>query len=345
MRDQGSDTTEAAPSPTAEPSAAMLRSILDEQLELVCRFAVDGRILYVNPAYASLGGATPATLIGQDFWRFIPAEERTNVEGLLKGLTPDNPTVIVENSFVGPSGVIWTRWRNHAVEFDGDGRWTVAQATGIDITRERAAEDALKASEAHLRLMVDELNHRVKNMLAMIQALAAQTISDRADRESLVSRLMSISRVQSMLTARSWAGADLAEIMTDVSRMAEAARFELDGPSVDLPPRTAVALSVALHELYTNAAKYGALAAADGRVSVRWRLDPASRAFELEWRETGGPPVTPPTRRGFGSRLIEAGLSREFEGRAAIGFHPEGVVCRITGRLPTQQEPSGGQPL
>lgn len=340
MDDQAKvDGTDEIAAGGLRPSADILRSILDEQLELVCRFDGKGRILFVNRAYARVGGVEPEALIGSDFRRFVPSEERTRVEALLDALSPETPAVTIENSFVGRDGVVWIRWRNHAVDFDQSGRWTIAQATGVDITRERAAENALKASESHLRLMVDELNHRVKNTLAAVQSIARQTLRPGrpADQtiELFTARLVALSAAHNVLTRQNWEGAVLPEIVSgalDPFGVHGEGRLTATGPEVRLSARAALALAMALHELATNAAKYGALSTEAGRVELDWRLEPSDEGarLELEWRERGGPPVSPRRHGGFGSRLLTQGLPAELDGVAELDFAPDGLVCRIS---------------
>lgn len=206
------------------------------------------------------------------------------------------------------------------------------------------ASAELRRREVARRLLVDELNHRVKNTLATVQSLAAQSLRTLTDdaaltgRATFEARLLALASAHDVLTRESWASADLHDVVSEVIRPygeAGAARFTVKGPHVRLVPRTALALSMALHELCTNAAKYGALSAAAGIVEVEWQVDGGhdGRHLHLTWQERGGPPVTQPTRRGFGSRLIERGLASELSGTTRIVFEPTGVTCAITASL------------
>ncbi|MET3665225.1 PAS domain-containing protein [Caulobacter sp. 1776] len=197
-----------------------------------------------------------------------------------------------------------------------------------------------KRAELHLRLLVNELNHRVKNSLATIQAIAAQSFTgaralDQAQ-EAFSSRIVALAEAHDLLTRENWEGAELHDVTARVAELhGGPARFDLSGPAIRLSPKTALSLSMALHELATNAVKYGALSTPDGRIRLAWDLcpDPGAERLDLVWTETGGPPVKPPTVRGFGSRLIERGLAAELSGSATIDFQPEGVVCRIRALL------------
>ncbi|MBP9234615.1 MAG: PAS domain-containing protein [Hyphomonadaceae bacterium] len=188
--------------------------------------------------------------------------------------------------------------------------------------------------EQHLRLVVNELNHRVKNTLAMIQAVAAQTFRNANDlpqaQAAFSARILALARANDLLTGENWEGASLSDIVAGVS-VAHAGnqpdRFTAKGPVVRLSPKAALSLSMAMHELATNAVKYGALSNDAGRVDVIWGVKDGR--MRIEWRESGGPPVTAPGRRGFGSRLVERGLAGEMGGKADITFEPSGVVCII----------------
>ncbi len=183
--------------------------------------------------------------------------------------------------------------------------------------------------EQHLRLVVNELNHRVKNTLAMIQAIAAQTFRNADDlpqaQASFSARIMALARANDLLTGENWEGASLSDIVAGVIRGACAAtspdRFTAKGPVVRLSPKVALSLSMAMHELGTNAVKYGAMSNDSGRVDVSMGASgEGAERMRIEWRESGGPPVTPPPRRGFGSRLVERGLAGEL-GRHSAAEH------------------------
>lgn len=199
-----------------------------------------------------------------------------------------------------------------------------------------------KTTEEHLRLMVNELNHRVKNSLATVQGIATQTLR-RSDippevREALTARLLALAAAHDVLTDERWRGADIADLVDAASApyaSFEGRPFVVSGPSLYVPPRVAIALAMVLHELATNAAKYGALSVVGGRVHVDWSIaaEGELRRLRLTWREQGGPRVSPPTRTGFGSRLIQRGLSDELGGRTRLRYEPHGLVCEIEALL------------
>ena len=194
-----------------------------------------------------------------------------------------------------------------------------------------------KVAEEHQRLLINELNHRVKNTLARVQAIAFQTLRGEVPlaeaRARFEARLMALSAAHNLLTEENWAGASLERVVNDaIEHLAgEAGRFDVAGEPLRLAPRAALALAMALHELGTNAAKYGALSAEGGRVAIAWASD--GDKLRLEWRESGGPPVETPKRRGFGSRLIERGLEADLGGVAALHFELGGLRCVIEASL------------
>lgn len=211
-----------------------------------------------------------------------------------------------------------------------------------------------KRAEEHLRLMVNELNHRVKNTLATVQGISTQTL--RAGeiptpvREALTARLLALAAAHDVLTDEKWAGADIRELLEQTAApyagLDGRRPLVLEGPHLYLAPKIAIALALAFHELATNAAKYGALSAPDGQVRVAWQAEDTAqgRRLSLVWRETGGPPVTPPTRTGFGARLIQRGLSAELGGEVSLEFRPEGLVCTMQAILADREpELSWGQ--
>ena len=186
-------------------------------------------------------------------------------------------------------------------------------------------------------LLIEELNHRVKNTLAILQSIATQTFrsASRAEREKFEGRLGALAEAHNLLSTEKWQGSDLAEVIGRVLQpylLNNPERVRMFGPAVPLSPRLAVVLSMILHEIATNAAKYGALSNETGTVVLDWEIIEASagRQLRLIWTETGGPPVVAPVQRGFGSRLIERSARDQLGGEATVDFLPRGVVCTVT---------------
>ncbi len=264
--------------------------------------------------------------------KFHPADRNRMWARLAKALDPKGDGRYDVEYRVRQLDDSW-RWLSvwGLVEFEGQGtnRKPVAIAGASRDLSER------KQAEELQRLLGNELNHRVKNTLATVQSIVNQTLRGAVDTEAarttLNARIVALAGAHDLLTDRSWAGADLADLAARAVAPFVSGQIALVGPSVDVPPGQALALSLALHELATNAAKYGALSRPEGRVELRWQVQ-AGR-LNLSWRESGGPPVVPPTRQGFGSRLIEHALSRDLDGKTRLEFAPEGVRCSIMAAL------------
>lgn len=193
-----------------------------------------------------------------------------------------------------------------------------------DMTEQRQAAETQQ-------VLIGELNHRVKNILMAVQALAEQTIRTTETPADFVAalrgRLAAMARAHDLLTSRVWKGAELEEVVrAALAPWLGEGRIALSGPPVALRSRQALALSMALHELATNALKYGALSVPEGWVTIHWD---ANGAIDLRWEESGGPPVSPPTRQGFGSRVLNRALAAELDGAIDLRFAPAGVTCAI----------------
>ncbi len=195
-----------------------------------------------------------------------------------------------------------------------------------------------KAADAQRELLLAELNHRVKNTLAVIQGIAHQTFRgpvalDKA-LDAFEGRLIALGAAHNLLTQANWEKAELSELAADTLLRGGSDRVSLAGPDISLKPKEALAVALALHELYTNAVKYGALSNDDGRIELAWSVGAtADRHLSLVWREIDGPPVAPPTHRGFGSRLLERTLAHDLDGRVRLDYARDGLVCVIEAAL------------
>lgn len=216
---------------------------------------------------------------------------------------------------------------------DPRGRVVGASKIARDVTERRRNEERRK-------LMINELNHRVKNTLATVQSLAAQTFrgeNESPARKRFESRLVALARAHDLLTRENWEGVDLQELLQEVinSICVEPQRVHASGPPLVLRPKLALALSMAFHELCTNAAKYGALTTEKGRIKIHWLVGVRDRERQLHmrWQEIAGPTVAPPTRKGFGTRLLERALALELGGKGNLSFSPGGVIFTIEAPL------------
>ncbi len=226
----------------------------------------------------------------------------------------------------------------------GQTRWVVAEGMATIVGGKPSRllgtvrdVTARKKAEEQRTLLVNELNHRVKNTLATVQSLASQSFRDappetKAMLRQYEARLFALARAHNILTRESWNGADLQEILRDtlaahLQALANS-RVTISGPAVRLSAQQGVSMAMAAHELATNAVKYGALSVETGRIAMSWTFDDGMLAFA--WRESGGPPVVAPARSGFGTRLLTRGLARELDGKIELCFESSGVICRIT---------------
>ena len=208
-----------------------------------------------------------------------------------------------------------------------------AVSVSLDITER-------KQSEEQRRMLMNELNHRVKNTLATVQSLAQQTLRDTVPiaegRATFTDRLFALSRAHDVLTQESWEGAELRDIAESTAKVhGSPNRFIVEGPPVKLSPSLSLSLFIAFHELATNAMKYGSLSNATGTVRIRWSVASAgkSRTVSISWRERGGPTVQPPSREGFGSKLIHRSLAAEQDASVVVTYAPDGLVCEMKARI------------
>ncbi|WP_064707358.1 PAS domain-containing sensor histidine kinase [Rhizobium bangladeshense] len=296
-----------------------------------------GRITFYNNAAIQMSGRTPQA---GDMW--CVTWRLFNPDGtplphdqcpMAIALREDRPVRGVEAIAERPDGSRVPFIPYPTPLHDGDGHLVGAINMLVDITERKRAESRQKT-------LIDELNHRVKNMLATVQSLSGQTARYADDLDDFLrrfeDRLLALSRAHDLLTKRHWEDAPLDSLAREVLMplAGEAAgRIKVHGPPAALNSRTALSLTMALNELATNAIKYGALSSEAGWLSLTWRLQGEAGAqprIMLEWHEHDGPPVRPPTRRGFGTRLMERCIERDLGGEFDLVFEQAGVSCRIS---------------
>ena len=287
-----------------------------------------------NPAAETLFGYTAEEAIGATASLLVPPD------------CPDGPRGVFDRAVAGET----VRTEGVRVAKNGERiqvaitaapiRASEGSVVGVKATMRDIREE--KAIERQQQLLINELNDRVKNTLATVQGIAAQTLrssaTDAEARAAFEARLLALSKVHNVLTRENWEAVSLADIAAEVLAPhggEDPARFAIAGPDVRLHPRMALPIAMALHELATNAIKYGSLSRERGRVALDWRVDPApgGARLRLRWAEQGGPAVAPPSRKGFGSRLIERSLTLELGGKVTLGYAPDGVVCTIDAPL------------
>lgn len=272
-------------------------------------------------------------MTNDDLLQLIHPDDRAYREALIVRALSAQEDLEVEYRVNRPDGEqVWILVRGRA-EYDENGMPLRAQGVSLDITDRKRAEE-------RQRILVAELNHRVKNTLAIVQSLALQTHratdSPIEFMEALNARVRALAKAHDMLTDNSWEGLMLKDVISRTLEPyagdgATGHHIEVAGPPVRLDAQAAVVLNIAFHELVTNAVKYGAISAPGGAVTVAWTVDtlvdPAS--IEIVWTEQGGPPVEQPSRRGFGSHMLEAGIAHELGGKVALDFRRDGLICRM----------------
>jgi PAS domain S-box-containing protein len=287
---------------------------------------LDGIITSWNNGAERIFGYTAEEANGQPITIVIPQdrqdEERTILTRIRRGERIDhfetvrqrkNGSLIVVSLTVSPVK-------------DAQGRILGASKIARDITEQKRAQEQIAT-------LAREAEHRSKNLLASVQATVHLSRAETSEglKRAIEGRIQALANVNSLFVSTRWIGAELSSIATqELTPYSDQSgtRVQIDGPQVLLEPNAAQAIAVTLHELATNAAKYGALTAAKGRVELKW-LHEADGPLILRWTEVGGPPVQIPTRKGFGSRVIE-GVIGQLKGKACFDWRPEGLVCEIS---------------
>ncbi len=315
---------------------ARLAAIVNSSPDAIIGLLPDDRISSWNPAAERIFGLRAALAIGLPLRRLLPPKPSAEAQQFFDSESEPQLDGDFEMNWQRPTGESVRLSMNYGPILDDDARTPIAgKLIARDITKDHRAK-------RHAEMMMDELNHRVKNTLATVQAIVMQTSTTATNlsdfKEDFLSRLMALSQTHNLLAKDDWNGASLVEIVEHEmspwrhhDSEANSRRIQTSGEDVTLRPKEALALSMALHELTTNAAKYGALSNTQGRVAITW----STRAVEqcswltLQWIEHDGPTVKPPTHSGFGSRLIREGVAYELGGEVKLEFPTSGVTCNI----------------
>ena len=301
----------------------------------------EGRILLVNAHAEKLFGYRRDELVGKEIELLVPRRFRGTHPGFRKtyaGQPSARPMGAGRDLFA---------LRKDGTEVPVEiGLSPIRTDEGLIVLSAVVDISERKRAEAQRELLLAELNHRVKNTLAVVQGIAHQTFK-RTDaspeaRHAFEGRLAALAAAHNLLTRANWEQASLEHLTAEALqvRAVNEQRLSFAGPRVHLQPKQALAVAMALHELCTNAIKYGALSNESGSVAFEWRRSdgPAPR-LTMVWREQGGPAVAPPVRRGFGSRMIERALAQDLKGEVTMEFRPDGFVCTIDAPLPEKVAP------
>ncbi len=269
-------------------------------------------------------------------FNILPGDQGRPLTDLASRLPLPNFAEDVRNVFAGGAPVerrvklerAQTHFLVRLLPYRNDGKIDGVVATFIDVT-------AMTQAESHQRVLIAELNHRVKNMLSVVLALAEQTMRSTETMEefraSFAARVQSMARSHELLSRESWTEGALDELVRLQLAPFGLDRITMQGPPLRLKPKQALSAGMVLHELATNAGKHGALSAPEGRVRLSWTVTSVEDGWftMVEWREEGGPPAEPPARRGFGLKLVEKETAYNLGGKAEFAFSPEGLAVRI----------------
>ena len=304
------------------------RLIFEQAEDIIFTADIDQRITDANAAGARAIGLSRSDLIGRSIAEFVDAAGFRQTTTMLDAKLREGGNTRHELPVTAPDGRRM-RWENNSTLIvDPDKRPIGLLSISRDVTERREFEERRE-------LLINELNHRVKNTLALVQAIAHQSF--RADVEGtpphsdFVARIGMLASAHDLLTREQWEGVTLAELSVAATTPLDADRIHVSGPALTLTPKAAVAVAMALHELGTNAVKYGALSVGTGSVDILWSVE--GDRFRLDWQESGGPQVAPPDRKGFGVKMIERALASDLRGNVTIDFAGAGVRCRIDAPL------------
>jgi PAS domain S-box-containing protein len=295
----------------------------------------DGRYTFVNERFCALVGRSRQELIGIGYLDITHPDDRNENERLRRDAITSQGAFTFRKRYLRPDGTpVWTEMSVAIASGGGVGEATLGVV--VDLTERMQGE-------ARQELLINELNHRVKNTLASVQSLALMTLRGNASPEAFVrsffDRVRALSFAHDLLTREHWEGASLRDVANvEVAPYAGDAvdRLTLEGEHLSLRPRQALALGMVFHELATNAAKYGAYSQPSGRVTITWAVarDSAPR-LRIDWCERGGPAIAAPDRRGFGTRLIERSIGEDLGGTVAFDYAASGLCCAV--EIPLEQ--------
>jgi two-component system CheB/CheR fusion protein len=309
----------------AERASRHLSAIVESSDDAIISKDLNGLIATWNNAAERLFGYAEEEVIGKPITILIPPERLHEEVDILDRIRRGERVEHFETERRRKDGSLIDISLSISPVADESGRIIGASKIARDITEQKRREE-------QIALLAREADHRTNNLLAVAQATVHLTNAGTAAelKEAIQGRLQALANAQSMLAQSRWAGADLRELaikeLSPYSRNGDSAA-QIEGPNLLLQPELAQAMAMALHELATNAVKYGALSTPTGRVKVRWSMQPGQK-LHLRWIETGGPPVAPPTKQGFGTRAITR-LIGQLSGEVKYDWHAHGITCNI----------------
>jgi PAS domain S-box-containing protein len=300
------------------------RLIFEQAEDIIFTADIDQRITDANKAGARAIGIPRDALVGRSIAEFVDQEGFAQTTSMLQHKLDHGGNTRHEVEVVSANGRRM-RWENNStLIIDPNKRPIGLLSISRDVTERRAFEE-------RQALLIHELNHRVKNTLALVQAIAHQSFRGQADsvtaQGNFMARIGTLAGAHDLLTREQWEGVTLAELVRAATAPLDTSRIDATGNALLVTPKAAVALAMALHELGTNAVKYGSLCGHAGRVNISWKIE--GDDLQIDWRETGGPAVAAPDRRGFGVKMIERALASDLGGRVTVDFAGDGVHCII----------------
>ena len=287
------------------------------------------RVRSANGAFYALFGMTPVETENHSLYELGAGElDAPELRSLLRQVLPNQQAADVEVN-IGAAGPNQRTMLLNAAKLERNGGREELILLAIEEITER------NHATSHQEMLIGELNHRVKNSLATVQALMTQTFRQGGTldtfKEAFAGRLHALAKAHNILVEKEWVGTDIGQIVSEILapyRTRDRARIVTDGPRIAIRPQVGVAFMMILHELATNAVKYGALSVPTGKLELAWHQDAGDRVH-LHWNETGGPAVTPPTRQGFGTRLIKRSTAHELGGEARLEYLEEGLRAEL----------------
>lgn len=302
----------------------------------------DNPIIFANDAFLELTGYTREEVLGQSFNFFMAQvadeEALASIREQFEGLAETDAEILYRRK---DGSEFWACLFVSPVRND-DGDIIQHFASFVDLT-------SYKNEQTHSRMLIDELNHRVKNTLATVQSIVSQAARANADpkamRKAVESRLFALSRSHDLLSREKWRSAGLLDVLHDALEPfggldERSRRVEISGKDIRFAPKAALALGIGFNELATNALKYGAFSSENGSIRIEWTVEPSptGRRLLLIWTEKDGPVVVAPLRKGFGSQVLERGLAHELDGTVQLDYREEGVVCTMNIPAPVSDD-------
>jgi|EndMetStandDraft_4_1072995.scaffolds.fasta_scaffold00600_19 PAS domain S-box-containing protein len=312
-----------------EATLKRLASIISSSEDAILGIDLDMTVTDWNAGAEKLYGFAAEEIIGRPVTLLVPDDRVDEEANIIARITAGERIDTHETVRRHSSGRLVDVSLTVSPIYDGNSRIVGASKIARDITARREAERVQD-------ILIGELSHRVKNVLATVAAIARQTFAGVKDieaaRSAFDARLQSLAKAHDLLRRGSWEAARLCTVVSEALSAYPPQQFDISGPEIDISPKAVSAMALILHELATNAAKYGALSVSTGKVAVSWNISTEDSRLTVCWKETGGPLVVPPRRNGFGSRLIHALSTGQLAGEVNFNYDIYGVHCIIVAR-------------